>query len=490
MRSPRARVSWAGRCRTAVQILGVVALFAPLALASGTAGSAVAADSPRLETAVSDPNAFSAPNASAAFADAHAAGATAVRLILNWDTVAPAVRPPSFQADDPSAAGYSWEHFDEQVRLAVSRGLQPLVDVYNAPKWARERPSRGGAYKPDLVKLARFSKAAARRYSGAYQDLPRVRYWQLWNEPNLALNLRPQIVGKKIYSAMWYRRMLKAFANAVHSVHPSNSVIAGGTSPFTSRAGQRSSWGPGPLLFLREVLCLSKQLRPACSDRAHFDIWAHHPYTSGGPNHHANIADDVSLADLPRMRAVLNAGVRAGHVVSKQKLRFWVTEFSWDTSPPDPAAMPIALQARWVSEALYVMSRAGVSLVTWWLVKDEPLSTPYQSGLYFRSGKRKPTFQAFRFPFVAFARAGVIEVWGRAPPETARVVIIEQRHGRLWRRLGSLRANGNGIFQARYRSRGSGDLRARLPDSANEASRPFSLREPPDRFFRPFGQAP
>lgn len=461
-----------------------------MALASRTADSPVLSVSQRLDTALVDPGAFSQPDPSAAIADAQAAGASVLRLVLYWDSVAPASLPPNFRADDPGAVDYTWEHFDEQVRQAVAQGLSPIVNIHGAPSWARERPSRGGPYKPDPVKLAQFSKAAARRYSGTYQDLPRVRYWQLWNEPNLALNLRPQIVAKKIYSAAWYRRMLNAFAAAVHSVHPSNSVIGGGTSAFTSRAGQKSSWGPGPLLFLREVLCLSRQLRPTCGDRAHFDIWAHHPYTSGNPYHSANIADDVSLGDLQRMRAVLNAGVRTGRIVTKQKLRFWVTEFSWDTNPPDPKAMPIALQARWVSEALYVMSRAGVSLVTWFLIRDEPLSVPYQSGLYFRNGRPKPTLQAFRFPFVAFARAGNIDVWGRTPPRLSKGVIIEQRTGSRWRKLGTLRANGGGIFAGTFRLRARGLLRARLPNSKNETSRPFSLTEPPDRFVRPFGESP
>jgi hypothetical protein len=345
-------------------------------------------------------------------------------------------------------------------------------------------------FKPDPAKLAAFAKAAARRYSGRFDTLPHVSYWQLWNEPNLAVQLRPQFVGSTLYSPAWYRRMLNAFAAAVHGVDPANVVIAGGTAPFTTRAGKRPSWGPGPLLFLRKVLCLSNELNPTCSQKAHFDIWAHHPYTSGGPDHHANIVDDVSVADLPRMKAVLDAGVRTGQIVSHRKLRFWVTEFSWDTNPPDPNAMPLALQTRWVSEALYKMRQAGVTLVTWFSLDDQPRAgSPYQSGLYFHNGKAKPTLRAFRFPFVAFrGQDGHVEVWGRTPAGKRGIVVIEQRSGATWKRLGSLSTNAFGIFSGRYASTDPGWVRAELTKPWRDVSNAFSLVEPPDWPVRPFGE--
>ena len=46
--------------------------------------------------------------------------------------------------------------------------------------------------------------------------------------------------------------------------------------------------------------------------------------------------------------------------------------------------MPAALEGRWVAEALYRMWSAGVSLVVWFTLRDQPVRTsPYQSGLYF-----------------------------------------------------------------------------------------------------------
>jgi hypothetical protein len=489
----RLRENPVARRRTflALLVIGAVIAAALLALTAAPARSAgsLPATPAALQTAFVDQSAFGGTGSALAFERARRAGASAARLVLNWDGVAPSTVVEGFDGANPSDPAYNWAGFDKQIREAVDHQIEPIVNVYGAPSWARERPSRGGAYKPSPSMLAAFATAAAKRYSGSFEGLPRVRYWQLWNEPNLAVHLRPQLVGNAVASADWYRRMVNAFADAVHGVHADNSVIAGSTSPFTSRAGKRTSWGPGPLLFMRELLCLSRDLQPKCSQRARFDVWAHHPYTSGGPAHKASARDDVSLGDLPRMRAVLDAGVRSGHVVSDQAVRFWITEFSWDSNPPDRNAMPIALHTRWVSEALYTMWKSGVSLVTWYSLRDEPLSSPYQAGLYLLSGRPKPSLQAFRFPFVAFARPGGLDVWGRTPPDAQSAVVIEHRVLGAWRRLGTLTPNAMGVFRGRYSRLTTGWVRARLVGADTENSRPFSLTAPPDRFYRPFGEA-
>jgi hypothetical protein len=68
----------------------------------------------------------------------------------------------------------------------------------------------------------------------------------------------------------------------------------------------------GPLAFMRAFFCLSPQLKPTCSVKVRFDVWSHHPYTSGGPTHKAALPEDVSLPDLPRLDAVLRDAVLRG----------------------------------------------------------------------------------------------------------------------------------------------------------------------------------
>ena len=218
-----------------------------------------------------------------------------------------------------------------------------------------------------------------------------------------------------------------------------------------------------------------------------FDAWSTHPYTSGGPTHHAIKANDVSLGDLPEMKAVLDAATRAGHIASARTPQFWVTEFSWDSKPPDPGGVPNTLLKRWVPQALYAMWRAGVSLVTWFSLRDNSLGRFFQSGLYYADGRPKPALRGFRFPLVAFPRSHGVYVWGRTPGSVRGRVIVEQLSpGSKWRRLGTLGTNRYGIFERTFRGPTTGWIRGRLVGGA-DATLPFSLTPVRDQFFNPFG---
>ena len=78
-----------------------------------------------------------------------------------------------------------------------------------------------------------------------------------------------------------------------------------------------------PMEFMSTLLCISRQAphRKTCPERTRFDVWAHHPYSNGGPNWHAHGADDASIGDLPEMRALLAAAERAGRQALAPRLR-------------------------------------------------------------------------------------------------------------------------------------------------------------------------
>jgi hypothetical protein len=428
-----------------------------------------------------------------------ATGATVSLMVLNWRTVAPETRPTGFRSFDHEDPAYRWKSFDDRLRRVVEAGLAPLVTIFLAPSWAEGRAEHfglAGSYRPDPAELGAFARAAATRYSGQIPDLPRVRYWQAWSEQNLFYLLNPQRVNGRPASPSWYRGMLNSFAAAVHSVRPDNVVVSGGLAPFEVFRRDPYRWNVAPLEFMRLMLCMSKKLKPTCRARSHFDVWAHHPYTSGGPNHHAYRPDDVSIGDLPEMKRLLNAAVRAGHVVSRRPVGFWVTEFGWDTRPPDPKGVPSREHARWVSEALYRMWQSGISLVTWQMLRDTPFKPGswFQSGLYYRGvtpkrDRPKPALRAFRFPFVALPETRGVAVWGRTPTSTPGSVILERSFSGRWARVRTVRANRHGIFTIHLPLRAGGYMRARMATNG-ERSLPFAVRKTRDRFISPFGTVP
>jgi hypothetical protein len=171
-----------------------------------------------------------------------------------------------------------------------------------------------------------------------------------------------------------------------------------------------------------------------------------------------------------------------------------VTEFSWNTDPPDPTAVPIGLQSRWVAEALHDAWLDGVTLFTWFTLRDDPLPQDFQSGLYFRGAtfardRPKPTLIAFRFPFVASRNGNDPAVWGRTPTSGSGQVVVERRTAAGWSAVGTLPANSHGIFQGTVPV-GQADrvLRATVAGSSSLA---FALDPPPneDLAVSPFGNS-
>jgi hypothetical protein len=421
-----------------------------------------------------------------------------VRVLLDWRAVETGVSTP-FHNDpaDPRDERYDWSGVDREVRLARGQGLEPLLLVYGAPPRAQrcESPDPDHPCDPDPELLGEFTHAAARRYSGNFAGLPRVRYWQAWNEPNHRFFLYPQYRDGELVSPLMYRRMLGSFSAAVKSVHRTNVVVAAGLAPHA-----REGVSTGPLRFMRGLLCMQGRSRPvpACDAKTRFDIWATNPYTAGGPTASAPGPDDVSIGDLPEMTSLLRAAERAGQIRSSlAPVPFWATEFGWDSRPPDVGGMPLGLHARWTAEALYRMWRAGLSAVFWFQLRDEagpsqPFGGVYESGLYLNGGslsrdRRKPVLRAFRFPFVALRAPRGMHVWGRTPSSRPAEVTIEIKGGGRWRRVGTLRADRFGVFHARLpRVRRGRMVRARIGRSS---SRPFSLRYRKNHYAPPFGAA-
>jgi hypothetical protein len=428
------------------------------------------------------------------FARVKQAGAGVVKITVSWRAIAPDAPPPGFNPADPADPAYDWALYDGYVRAAVAAGVEPLITVEQAPPWAERDPrGRRGTGNPDPVQFGLFGEAVARRYAGGFAGLPRVRLFEAWNEPNAEFFLYPQRVGGRNYSPVLYREMVNQFAARVHRVRADNVVIAGATFPFT--LNRANAVTIGPYRFMRDVLCLDdrRKVIPGCGPPVQFDVWSHHPYTSGGPTHRAGHPDSISLGDLRRLQRLLKSAVRQGRVAARGAVRFWVTEFGWDTAPSDPKGVPLALHARWVSEALYRSWSAGVSLFVWYRLRDGPSDRPVQSGLWFRCNAgiacdrpKANTLQAYRFPFVAFRSGRRIRLWGRTPGGTRARVVIERARGKRWQRLRRLRADSTGVFQDRVRGPRKGKLRARVT-STGEAAVPFSLRRVPDRPFNPFG---
>ncbi len=484
------------RARSAVGALAATVL-ASLALLSVTAVPASAA--PRaMITGVS--NIYS--NDLAAFEQARAAGATQVLSPLRWNVIAPATEPALWNPEDPADPNYEWGFFDAWVKHAAQAGLTPILQIRGAPSWAQrcKALSSEAVCDPDPAALAAFTRAAVQRYSGNFDGLPKVTYWEGLNEPNLSIFFEPQYQGGKLVSPDLYRTIANTFYDAVKSVMPSAIVMAAGLGPIAVHG-----FTIGPIAFTKALLCMTgsnrnpRPLAGDCGGGVKFDIFDIHPYTTGGPSHKGG-PNDVEMGDLGKLQTLLRAADRAGRIKGiYRRTPLWITEFGWDSKPPDPGGLPMRIESQWIPEALHRAWLAGVQNFMWYSLADFPpephlpFSETLQTGLYFWAAnvaaqKPKPLMYAFRFPFMAVRQGRGLSYWGRTPTSSGGRVVLEAKVGKRWRRVAVAQANSVGIFKGRFATRygvdKKGAVRARYRGGASPG---FPMRRVGDFLQPPFG---
>ncbi len=399
-----------------------------------------------------------------------------VRLNVVWRSVVGG-SPPAHPGN-PGDPAYNFANLDASVKAAKSHGLQVLLTTYSAPDWAEGKGRPGGVpagtWKPEPGAFGSFAHALAARYSGHFEGLPRVKDFEAWNEPNLSAYLNPQYEGKQQKSADHYRALLNAFYRGVHGVHTSNNVLNGGLAPYGDPPGGSRT---RPLTFMRRLLCLNNNLRPArCHSKARLDIFADHPInTSGGPNRSAVNPNDAATPDFKHVTRTLRAAERYHLLEPGGRRPLWATEIWWDSNPPDHVeGVPVKTQAHWLEEALHILWKQGASVVINLQIRDSKFDPnnavdSTSTGVFFQSGKPKPSYTAWRFPFVVTSRsAHAAKVWGRSPG-TGRLKVQAKRHGG-WHTVTSLRAHRGRIFRSRVHVPRGRALRARVGKATSLAA--------------------
>jgi hypothetical protein len=414
-------------------------------------------------------------------------GVGVVRVTLAWNTVAPAQRPPAgFKASNPASypAG-NWSIYDQIVRDAHTDGIAVDFSLTGpAPLWASApgvpagTPSTyAGSWKPSGSAFLSFVEAVATRYSGSYDptvgaivhgsagDLPRVTFWELWNEPNFGEDLSPQAIkGSTVPTgAPEYRGLLQAGWSALGLTgHGRDTIVIGnlaarGTSGRPSRGAPQGFPGnfgqTKPLQFIRSLYCVDssyRELRGAAAasvgcptnaagsrsfrrkNPALFNAsgFATHPYPINKPPTQAssNDPDFTEFSELPRLARTLDRLTRT--YGSGKRFAIYNNEYGYITNPPNHSSSHFvspstaAYYINWAEYLSYRSSRIANSMQFLLYdpnpTKNVPEYGGFASGLIFYGGARKPGYNAYRLPLflpVTSARRGrSLEVWGCLRP--------------------------------------------------------------------------
>ncbi len=200
----------------------------------------------------------------------------AAELAPGWIRVGGAWWP----AAEPEPGKYNWsalERLERDLRLASERGLVPIVPVKGTPSWAQKIPGYlcGPIKEEALDDFAAFAATLVRRYSGPPYN---VRYWEIWNEPDVAYQLvRPNegygCLGDATdpyYGGEDYAALLKVVYPAIKEADPRAQVVFGGLLLDCDPARPPQGKDCAPARFLDGVL--------RAGGGAYFDILSYHAY--------------------------------------------------------------------------------------------------------------------------------------------------------------------------------------------------------------------
>ena len=338
--------------------------------------------------------------------------AQVLRVNLYWGGTKWAVSRGARPTDpsDPGDPAYDWSLYDRLVRYAATYHIQVMFSILYTPAWANGGKGRNHA-PTNPQDLYDFAYAAAQRYSGYYvppawqqqptlapptSPLPTVTMWTAWNEPNNPVFLSPQYVRKGgkwvIQSAVDYAQICNAVYDGIHSALiavdrtiPGEQVACGVTAPKGNDAPATGRASVDPISFL--VAAKKAGMKK-------FDAYAHHPY-------YAAPSESPTYVPAGKTKRRIQLGNINTLISEVTKLYgpkpIWITEYGYQTDPPDKTfGVSYATQAKWLTEA-FAMARRNprISVMLWFLIKDEPALGGWQSGLETVTGKKKPAWAAF-----------------------------------------------------------------------------------------------
>jgi len=222
---------------------------------------------------------------------------------------------PWFDIEQPAKGQYwdvkngkvTWEKYDRIVRLANEYGIALLARLDAPPNWSRQDNRHYTAPPDNLDDFGDFVATVVKRYQG------QVRYYQIWNEPNLAFEW-----GNRPVKASEYTQLLQVAYRRAKAVDPGVVIVAAPLAPTIDA---------GPL-NRSDVLFLEEMYRDGAG--GYFDALSTMAYglRSGPDDRRTDPGKDVNFSRPLLLRAIMVQHGDAGKPI-------WISELGWNALPPD-----------------------------------------------------------------------------------------------------------------------------------------------------------
>jgi O-antigen ligase len=229
-------------------------------------------------------------------ADLESKGIRWVRFTLPWDEI------------EPAKGQFAWEPWDAVfAEFARHPGLTPVVALNGAPDWARDAADAGNPQAPphERADFGVFAAAAARRYGD------RVRYYQVWHEPNIAPHW-----GARDVDPADYLGLLREAAVQIRAADADAQIVLAALAPTTESGGANLS----DITYLDTLYGLGA--------RAWFDIVAAQPYGFSEPPDAGASPGKLNFGRAELLRQVM---LRHGDGATP----LWATAFGWNALPAE-----------------------------------------------------------------------------------------------------------------------------------------------------------
>ncbi|MEJ7790282.1 MAG: hypothetical protein WKF29_10410 [Thermoleophilaceae bacterium] len=451
-----------------------------------------------------------------------AAQRTGVGLLFSVTGPAPAWATPGVRCDKAGPFRGCQEGVykpsPEEFRLFVQATATRYSGTYELDAPPPSPPPRDGF---DLPVLGGMNPSEPAPPAKKGTVLPRVAHWSVWNEPNYPASLLPiwrknrprtadQMVGE---APAHYRKLVDAAYSALNATgHGADTILIGETAPRGGKNPRQLDGPMAPAEFAREVYCLDSKLAPfkgkaarlrecptTASQRRAFvsrhrglfraQGWAHHPYSLARrrwqlPTWRHPLPDNVPIANISQLTSMLDrSAARWGRPRARKSI--WITEYGYQTTPPDPTAgVSLARQGPLSAWGEYVSYRNPrvASIAQFLLLDDRPLEAlaasnrgrwvTWQSGLFTVDGQPKPSLSHYRAPLHVIQRGRSARAFGILRPAAAGQALsasveFAPPRGR-WRTLRTARVrNPRGYVNLPFRVPRTGKVRLVWTDTAS-----------------------
>ncbi|MEN9935590.1 MAG: hypothetical protein RLZZ387_2169 [Chloroflexota bacterium] len=269
-------------------------------------------------------------------------GARFVRIQMPWDDVEIHGKGDFVDRRNEPPRD-AWEKYDFIVAEAERLGLELIVRIDRAPQWARPNDFADPKFQAGLQEnpdstgppenyqdYADFVAAAVARYRG------QVRFFQIWNEPNLAYEWSWRIPEPERFA-----ELLRLAAAAARKANPEAVILFPSLSPTDGKEPRKAP--------MSELEYLDRVYRAGAA--ASFDIMSAQAYGLGQPpeeNRYVRLrwSPREPLKDLDRP---IDSRIDVSRVVMLREVMLlhgdgdkavWISEFGYNSAPesvPEPA---------------------------------------------------------------------------------------------------------------------------------------------------------